>query len=1124
MHDATRLDACVGYFSLRGWRELAASVDTLEGTHACRVLVGMNVQSPDEELRDLLYQQSFEEDSSRQLLDSKAFQRRKREMADRFREQLTIGTPNNTDESALRRLARQLRANKVQVKLYTRHPLHAKLYLVHQKHRMFPAIGFLGSSNLTLSGLSKQGELNVDVKDDDAAIKLLAWFDERWNDSRAVDISAELAAIIEESWAREELVPPYHVYLKIAWHLSRDARKGLDDFRIPAPFTNMLYDFQAAAVKIAARHLHTSGGVMIGDVVGLGKTLMACALAKIRNETGEGVLIICPKNLESMWKWHCEEYGLIAKVVPTSMAQRELPNLRFYHLVIIDESHNLRNPEGKTYAAIKDYIDRGDKRVILLSATPYNKQYTDLSAQLRLFVSPDGDLGIRPEAAIAEEGGVVGFGRRHPQIKLNRLGAFEQSTFASDWQDLMRKYLVRRTRTFIKNHYARDDGDGQKYLLKDNGDRAYFPDRVPRNVVFATTHNGQPTTYSRLVSSDVVDRIDALLLPRYGLSEYLVDQPERIANAPETRAIENLSRAGARLKGFTRTNLFKRLESGGDAFLLSLKRHAIRNLVFLHALENGLDIPIGTTNARDLNLDDIHGDEDPEALDNAARDIEEELDNPGETSDVSNIEGVVNRNQYHAIAEQTYHRFATAEKHRFTWLRSRLFGNDLAAALRHDAGRILEILELAGRWKPAEDLKLARLRELLNEQHPTDKVLIFTQYADTAHYLHQHLRDTVPGTVEVVTGGSGNPTTLAQRFSPNSNEIRKRVPDEIRVLITTDVLSEGQNLQDAHIVVNYDLPWAIIRLIQRVGRIDRIGQNADTITCYSFLPDKGVEEIIRLRERVRQRLTENAEVVGADERFFEDDGSDENQKIVELFNEEANVLEEDDGEGEVDLSSQALQIWQEAITGNPSLKKIVEGLPPLIYASKFAELQDKDTGGALAYIQMNDGADMLIRVDETGDVVSQAPLAILRAAACAPDTPALERSDAFHGLVSAATRKARDLAATSGSGLGSTRGVRYRLYNRLKSYQDHINGNLLTPDDHRQVVPQLVTALLRGPVLESATQTLNREMRSGINDEELADLCIRLHADDRLVGEAPTNQRREPTIICSMELRASIPY
>jgi superfamily II DNA/RNA helicase len=123
--------------------------------------------------------------------------------------------------------------------------------------------------------------------------------------------------------------------------------------------------------------------------------------------------------------------------------------------------------------------------------------------------------------------------------------------------------------------------------------------------------------------------------------------------------------------------------------------------------------------------------------------------------------------------------------------------------------------------------------------------------------------------MEGVTGDSADPTALAWRFSPVSNNKRDRIKpeDELRVIIATDVLSEGQNLQDAAVVINYDLPWAIIRLIQRVGRVDRIGQKAENILCYSFLPADGVDRIIRLRARVRQRLRENAEVVGTDEAF-----------------------------------------------------------------------------------------------------------------------------------------------------------------------------------------------------------------------------------------------------------------
>ena len=157
---------------------------------------------------------------------------------------------------------------------------------------------------------------------------------------------------------------------------------------------------------------------------------------------------------------------------------------------------------------------------------------------------------------------------------------------------------------------------------------------------------------------------------------------------------------------------------------------------------------------------------------------------------------------------------------------------------------------------------------------------------------------------------------MAWRFSPVSNDKRDRFKpdDELRVLVATDVLSEGQNLQDCAIVVNYDLPWAIIRLIQRAGRVDRIGQKADDILCYSFLPADGVERIIRLRARVRQRLQENAEVVGTDEAFFEDDG--ERPGVVDLYNEKAGILD-GDADTEVDLASYAYQIWKNAIDCEP---------------------------------------------------------------------------------------------------------------------------------------------------------------------------------------------------------------
>jgi superfamily II DNA/RNA helicase len=219
-----------------------------------------------------------------------------------------------------------------------------------------------------------------------------------------------------------------------------------------------------------------------------------------------------------------------------------------------------------------------------------------------------------------------------------------------------------------------------------------------------------------------------------------------------------------------------------------------------------------------------------------------------------------------------------------TWARAELFGEHLLTDLRADSGAIRGLLVSFGEWTDDRDSKLQRLIELLAKDHPDEKVLVLTEYKDTADYVAAALERHGVADVASATGETNDPTAVARRFSPRSNtlpghQLELPVENEHRVLVATDVLSEGQNLQDAHIVVNYDLPWAIIRLVQRAGRVDRIGQKSDEILCYSFLPADGVERLIRLRSRVRQRLKENHEVVGSDEAFFEDDKTTKQLRI-----------------------------------------------------------------------------------------------------------------------------------------------------------------------------------------------------------------------------------------------------
>ena len=777
------------------------------------------------------------------------------------------------------------RRGKVVVKLFLRHPLHAKLYLLFRPDPVNPTVGYLGSSNLTQSGLSLQGELNVDVLDHDACQKLAKWFNDRWDDRWCVDISKELVEIIEESWAREEPILPYHIYVKMAYHLSQEARAGLTEYRIPRDFKDKLLDFQTAAVKIAAHHLNRRGGVIIGDVVGLGKTLMATALARIFEDDQDlETLIVCPKNLVPMWRDYREQYRMRARVLSISSVLNELPHMRRYRLVLIDESHNLRNREGKRYRAIQEYIRENESKCILLSATPYNKTYKDMSSQLRLFVPEDEDLRIRPERLLREMGETE-FLRRH-QAPVRSLAAFEQSEHADDWRELMRLYLVRRTRSFIQDNYAdTDTANGRKYLTFEDGTRSYFPTRVPKTIRFDIDDQ-----YAQLFAEDVVSAISGLELPRYGLGKYVVPSPAKPPTDAEERILSDLSRAGKRLKGFCRTNLFKRLESSGHAFLLSVERHVLRNSIFLHAIENDEPLPIGTT---DSGLLDSHSfDEDADAAigDVFDTDDDEESREPGATMSLRT------EDDFRKRAAEVYALFSGRHKRRFRWLASRHFVTGLGKDLAADAATLRDLLVQFGEWNAAQDAKLEALEKVLADEHPDRKVLVFSQFADTVRYLERQLRARKVAKMAAATGDSADPTQLAWRFSPKSNEKGQRIApeDELRVLVATDVLSEGQNLQDCAVVVNYDLPWAIIRLIQRAGRVDRIGQQAHEILCYSFLPVDGVERLIRLRARVRSRLHENAEVVGTDEAFFEDD---DEQTVVDLYNEKAGVLDGDDDNG-----------------------------------------------------------------------------------------------------------------------------------------------------------------------------------------------------------------------------------
>lgn len=1084
---AHRADFCVGYFNLRGWKEIDDKIGAFEGggDKCCRLLVGMST-APEHELRKRLSEYRAAP------IDQGEAIRIKRSLAESFKKQLCFGIPTDQDEKGLRRLRDQLKDGKLIVKLYTRNTLHAKLYLAYRNDPVNPIIGYVGSSNLTFSGLGKQGELNVDVLDGDAARKLADWFEDRWEDRFCLDITQELIDIIEESWAREELIPAYHIYLRIAYILSQEARTGVAEEILPREFEDALFQFQKEAVKIAAHHLKSRGGVMIGDVVGLGKTITATAVASLFDHWR--VLVICPKNLVEMWKDYSHEYGVQMTVVPITQADK-LPDMRRHQLVIIDESHNLRNREGKRYGFVQEYIMQNDAKVILLSATPYNKAYLDLASQLRLFVDENQDLGIAPEQLIKEHSELF---LQHKQCFPRSLRAFEHSEHVDDWRELMRLFLVRRTRSFIKNNYAKySSSREQHYLIFFDGSRSYFPKRQPKTLKFEVNEKDPNDQYAQLYSDRVAQPIGDLQLPRYGLGNYVVPSTSEPPTQAESKIIENLSRAGKRLMGFCRTGLFKRLESSGNVFIQSIERHILRNFVFIHALENDLPLPIGS---QDVELLDPRVSDTDFDLDLGDNDLPKDPRNPAE---------------FRELAAHSYGVYRNHAENHFSWIGARHFVPDLVSNLENDAKKLIKILKNHASWDPAKDTKLSALEELLKDKHRDEKVLVFTQFADTAHYLAKELQKRGIEKLVAVTGDNENPTRLAHRFSPVSNN--KKIPKdkELRVLIATDVLSEGQNLQDAHIIINYDLPWAIIRLIQRAGRVDRIGQNHNEILCYSFLPADGVERIIRLRSRVLQRLDENKEVVGSDEAFFE--GQDSKQVLKDLYNEAAGILDGDEDDGEVDLASEAYQIWKDAVDDDPALATIIPALPNVIYSARPWVPKDDLPEGVVVFLKSSSENSALAWIDNDGNSVTESQYRILKAARCNPDTPTLTRAPDHHARVKDGVDLIiRENRTAFGGTLGSPRSVRFRVYEKVKNYLDEIEGELFDTAELRKALQQVYET----PLTEKAKILLGQHLKAKSPDLALAEAMQSLYEEDNLCLEKHEEDNREPQLICSLGLRA----
>lgn len=1093
LDDARTLDVCVGYLNLRGWKELADAVDGLAwepGEPAARVLVGMSIL-PGDQLRERLRIRPAE--PTWEGVTNEEIPALRAELVGELSSQLTVGFPTDQDEEVVRQLARQIKEGRVAMKFFACGPLHAKLYLAHLRAEAAPRKAFVGSSNLTLAGLVHQGELNVDVLDEDATGKLYVWFKEQWDRSCAVSIDAELVEVIERSWVSEFQPEPYLIHLKLAYELARDAREGLRDYDIPESLAGVLLKHQADAVRVASKMLERRRGVMIGDVVGLGKTLVATAAARLLQELhGFETLVVCPKNLVKMWEDHVHTYRLHGRVVSLSMAHAELKDTPRHRLLVIDESHNLRNEETRGWEAVRKYIEVNEPQVMLVTATPYNKDYGDVAGQLRLFLDPDADLGVRPDSLI-DAVGEIDVAQRAGG-RLTTLGAFEQSDYPEDWQRLMSLFLVRRTRRFVEERYGEVDEKGRRFLRFADGTPFYFPERVPRPLQY---EGGPDDPGDRLASTETVDELAKLALPRYRLVDYLVPTAGDSASEIDLGAIEKMRRGRGNLHGFVRTSLLKRLASSGPAFLLSVERHILRNLVAVHALENNLPFPFGTVESARW---DFGADSDAESL-------------PGLGVALTTA-AERDEQEWSRFAAERYEELRRRRPVGLAWLSPGLFKMELIDDLMHDAAILQAILAEYGEWDPDQDSKIAALAQLVATDHPGEKVLVFSEYADTAKYVVGQLQTEIgrrgsDAQIDVATGGSSDPTLLARRFSPKSNAELGGLPEgttELDVLVATDVLSEGQNLQDAAIVVNYDLPWAIIRIIQRAGRVDRVGQQSPTVYVYSFLPQDGVEHVIRLRARIAERLRENALAFESDERFF--DSPDELDATIRgLFDGSADLSAAEDATL-VDWSSQALAIWEDASETDQAR---AASLPDVVYSTRDLRSTD-DNSGVLVYARTALGMDAIAWTDAEG-ARSVDPFDALALTRAEPGVPAPERRRDHHQLVRFAIQEQLIQAVQSSNVIAVSR-LQRALYEAVKRFLDSVAGQFADTPELRRLMDAVHNAPLRESVKTRVSKALGER-----SPEDLIAMLLSMHQSNELLIDLSEQADDELRIVCSLGVR-----
>lgn len=834
------LDIVTGYFNPRGYFSVA---NALEHVDQVRILIGAQPEyegterwrQPEEPRGEAYERQRIQE--ALQTLDENL--QRDRDL---------LGFSRRIDEG-LQGLVAFLNSDRVEVRRHEDGFVHGKAYLFSDHEGVIA-----GSSNFTGAGLTSNLELNLGSYDPHVTGNVQDWFKDLWAESEPFD----LAGLYEE---RFEPYDPYLIYLRVLYERYGDE---LEEEREEDGGIN-LTTFQEDAVRRAERFLDEHDGVIVADEVGLGKTYIAGEiLHQYVHENRQRALVVAPAYLrDGMWKRKPPEWGVQFETVSYAQLRNErqlggdsdVLNLDVdeYQLVVIDEAHAFRNPGTQQAHALRTLL-RGDppKDVVMLTATPVNNSLWDLYYELNYFIKND--------AAFANEG------IRSLRERFNQAQAEDPSDLSPDMLfDVLDETTVRRTRRFIKNHYENammPDGEGGEI-------RVNFPDQKPRRIDYTFSETfGDDYFHDVARGLAAGDHEEAdLTLARYRPSFYLEGEEDG----------SELS-----LVGLLRTSLLKRFESSSHAFANTLDRMVGQNRAALSLMEEGY-FP------------------DPDAIDEWV-----------ETDSDEALEEVL----------------AEADGGRIPLARAETNPGRLRADLETD----IEILE---RWRDGaravtrdEDEKLHALRSTLHdivEQARADaearevsgedveaafrqnrKVLVFSYYEDTVDWILDYLDDVVTEDDElsyyqdriagVVGDGSKRGITRTDAvhgFAPNSSDAPPDATDEFDILVTTDVLGQGVNLQEARNVINYDLPWNPMRVVQRNGRIDRVNSPHSEIYPMTFFPEDRLDDLLELEHRVRRKLTQAARSVGIDSEVIPEMETLE-QNFADKVDEIESIRDEDD--------------------------------------------------------------------------------------------------------------------------------------------------------------------------------------------------------------------------------------